>query len=91
MEDLEEVVAVIDPEIGNGVEFYPNPVAEMLFIKSEINIDIIQISNVLGQKVMNIIKPQNSEELNVSHLSPGIYVITFVSNDRIWSSEFVKQ
>ena len=91
MEDLEEVSSVIDPEIGKNVEFFPNPVTNVLNIKTDINIDVIQISNVLGQQVMNIIKPENSEELNVSNLSPGIYVITFVSQDRIWSSEFVKQ
>ncbi len=91
MQDLEEIVGVVDPEIGNSVEFYPNPVADILNIKTEISIDAIQISNVLGQKVMNIIKPQNAEELNVRNLSPGIYVITFVNQDRIWSSQFVKQ
>ncbi len=91
MEDLDEVVSVVDPEIGNYIEFFPNPVTDVLNIKSDINIDVIQISNVLGQKVMTLIKPESSEELNVSDLSPGIYVITFVNQDRIWSSEFVKQ
>ena len=91
MEDLEEIVNVINPEIATKVEFFPNPVSETLTIKSEISIDIIQISNVLGQKVLNINKPENIEELNVSNLSPGIYVITFVSENQIWSAEFVKQ
>lgn len=91
MEDLEEVVAVVDPEIGNNVEIFPNPVAEILNIKTDIQIDFIQISNVLGQRVMQVSKPENSTELNVSSLSPGIYAITFISENRIWTAEFVKQ
>lgn len=91
MEDLEEVTAVNNLEIGNKVAFSPNPVAETLNIKLDINIDRIQISNVLGQKVINITSPQNSEELNVSRLASGIYVISFISGGQVWSAEFVKQ
>jgi plastocyanin len=91
MEDLEEVVSVVDPEIGTNVEFFPNPVADVLNIRTTIPIDFIQITNVLGQKVAQVYKPENREELNVSHLSPGIYAITFVSENRIWTAEFVKQ
>ena len=50
-----------------------------------------EINNVLGQNVRFNSKPGKSEALNVSDLSPGIYIITFVSEDGIWSSEFVKE
>lgn len=91
MEDLEEVVGFGDPEIRNSIEFYPNPVINTLQVDSEIKIDVIQISNILGQKMMEIVEPKNILELNVSHLHSGVYVITFISDNEIWSSEFVKQ
>ncbi len=73
------------------IEIFPNPVTDLLHFKSEIKIDHIQISNILGQQVLEIKDAENSNKIDLKHLLSGNYVITFLSGDQIWSSEFVKQ
>lgn len=58
-----------------GLNFYPNPVSNgKIFItsKSTSNKEIA-IYDVLGKKVLQAV--MTSKELNVSSLSPGVYII----------------
>ena len=73
------------------VSIYPNPTNDILQIKSEITFDHIRITNLLGQQVLSLENLQNSQELDISHLSPGVYMITFLSKNQIWTTEFIKQ
>ncbi len=58
-----------------GLNFYPNPVSNgKIYITSKNTVDKeISIFDVLGKKVLQIIL--NTKELNVSALSPGVYII----------------
>ena len=91
MQDIEEVLAVIDPTISEKVSFYPNPVSETLVVTMSANMERLVVTNVLGQTVHTIENPESLEEINVSKLTSGIYMLTFVSKDGIWSSQFVKK
>ena len=58
-----------------GLNLYPNPVSNgkvYISTKNDIDKEII-IFDVLGKKVLQTIL--SSRELNVSNLSPGIYII----------------
>lgn len=63
-----------DPPI-EGLSFYPNPVSNgKIYISSKSSLDKeITIFDVLGKKVLQTLL--NSRELNVSVLSPGVYII----------------
>ncbi|MBV1887727.1 MAG: T9SS type A sorting domain-containing protein [Urechidicola sp.] len=66
----------------------PNPVNDMLTIRSSSNIEKVEIYNLLGQKVLT----DNSDRINVSTLSKGIYVSkVYLENDSISSKKFIKQ
>jgi len=58
-----------------GLSFYPNPVSNgKIYIISKLSLDKeITIFDVLGKKVLQTIL--NSRELNISTLSPGVYII----------------
>ena len=59
----------------DGLSFYPNPVSNgKIYITSKSTLDIeILIFDVLGKKVMQTIL--TTKELNISNLSPGVYII----------------
>lgn len=59
----------------DGLSFYPNPVSTgKIFITSKSSLDKeIIIFDVLGKKVLQAILA--SKELNISSLSPGVYII----------------
>ena len=58
-----------------GLNFYPNPVSSgKIFITSKSLADKeVAIFDVLGKKVLQAVL--NSKELNISTLSPGVYII----------------
>jgi len=64
-----------------GLSFYPNPVSNgKIFITSKSATDKeITIFDVLGKKVLQTVL--NAKELNISNLSPGVYIIKIKEND----------
>lgn len=62
----------------NNISVYPNPFADILKVSDVKNVKSILVSDASGRKVTTL-KP--AEELNLSSLSPGIYLITLQMND----------
>ncbi|MEM6964592.1 MAG: plastocyanin/azurin family copper-binding protein [Bacteroidota bacterium] len=89
--DIEEVISTNDLELGSQIKFHPNPVSELLQIRSEIRLDQIRISNMLGQQLQVMNRPDTNEFVNVSNWQSGIYAITFISKNRIYTAQFVKK
>lgn len=89
--DIEEIVATNNPELGNKIKFFPNPTNDNLQIRSDVQLDNIRITNMLGQQVFELQSPNLNESVNVNNWQTGIYVITFMTGDQIWTSQFVKQ
>ena len=69
------------PDFIEGLSFYPNPVSNgKIYITSKSSLDKeITIFDVLGKKVLQTML--NSKELNISNLSPGVYIIKIKEND----------
>jgi hypothetical protein len=65
----------------DGLSFYPNPVSNgKIFITSKSSLDKdITIFDVLGKKVLQA--TINAKELNISSLSPGVYIIKIHEGD----------
>lgn len=70
------------------VLYYPNPFKDTIFIHSNVVIDSLEISNVLGQIIADL-KPNKSGEIEVptTSLNSGIYFVKVVSNSK---SEILK-
>lgn len=64
-----------------GLSFYPNPVSNgKIFITSKSALDKeVTIFDVLGKKVLQAVL--NAKELNISSLSPGVYIIKIHEGD----------
>ena len=65
--------------------FYPNPVSNVINISGIKNKDLVEVRSITGQL---LIKKEGISRLNVSSLSPGIY-ITSVNNKYI--GKFIKE
>ncbi len=63
------------PTTIEGLNFYPNPVSNgKIYITSKSSLEKeIAIFDVLGKKVLQA--TINTKELNISTLSPGVYII----------------
>jgi beta-glucanase (GH16 family) len=67
-------------EFADGFQFsFPNPVDDILAIKSTQTIDKIEIYNLVGNLVYNT--TSNTNEIDVSNLSSGVYLLTAYSNN----------
>lgn len=70
---------------------YPNPVKELLNIKSLSSIDEVTVYNSLGQQVLKV-NPQVSEAvINVNNLQSGIYMVNTVVNGVSSMQKLIKE
>ena len=73
----------------NMISIYPNPTKETIFIKSNIEIDDIEITNILGQKIEFIF--DNKSKLDIKYLEKGVYFIKIkLQNGVIHQERIVK-
>ena len=71
----------------NFVEFYPNPVSDVLHINSEENF-MVSVFDMDGKKLISGEKQQN---LDVSELSSGIYILEIKFDKKIVREKLIKQ
>jgi len=57
----------------NVVSIYPNPASEVLNINTEIPVKTLQLFDISGRCVLNVVKP--SATMDISALNNGIYVL----------------
>lgn len=75
---------------SDEVLFYPNPVAEVLYLQIDKEIDKIQIIDVMG-KIWVDEKNPSSSPLNVSHLNKGIYFIQIEDEGKLKTAKMIKR
>jgi len=66
---------------------YPNPVNELLSIRSKKEISKIEIFNFLGQQ---IISTDEKTTVDVSKLTPGSYLVKIYNEEQIITKKFIK-
>jgi hypothetical protein len=74
-------------EIG-GVGVYPNPFNDELFIKSENQVDKIEIFNEQGLKVLSV---NQNNVIDANRLMKGNYVLKLYFKDQIIVRKVVKK
>jgi len=92
MQQVKEFEKQVKMEEKIGVQIFPNPVNDILNIQSSETtvIKSIGIYNSLGQLIMDIAKPNESKELNVSQLSAGNYLIKIDTEKGSNTQKFIK-
>lgn len=70
--------------------FYPNPAHDELNItlKDDITIRQVSIFNQFGQRIIN--NKENTENINVSGLKPGLYIIEVELKNQKYRQKFIK-
>lgn len=82
-------VTTSNKEINNEVvKVYPNPSANFIRIESS-DIKNLNIFSANGQQVLNL-KEVAGNEINVSDFQAGLYYIQFESENKFFTSKFVK-
>ena len=70
------------------VAVYPNPVADIIFIKSKTPVHQVKLYDILGKEVA--VPFSNGEEMNVSSLQAGLYILKLTSNTSEQSFRIIK-
>jgi Secretion system C-terminal sorting domain len=81
-------------EISNmkDITIYPNPVINKLYLgfNQETQLDKLIITNTLGQSVFQSNDKLNSQEIDVSFLSSGVYYISIYVGNEQKQIKFIK-
>ena len=79
-------------DIRNGssqISIYPNPVKDILNIKTEQKLKSLEIFDMNGRLIQSIFSPQ--KQVNVSELVKGTYIIKIISEKESITEKFIKQ
>jgi len=61
---------------------YPNPTNNILNLKSDRTIDFVKVYNLLGQLILSSTPKALTEEINLTELNSGVYLISVEINNR---------
>ena len=76
----------INPEI----KIFPNPASDYFQLSSLIDVTSLELSNLLGQRLTVLAHPQSSK-IDISSLTPGIYLIKIQKKDSEQSFRLLKK
>jgi hypothetical protein len=74
----------------NNLNYSPNPVKNLLSISNNSIIDTIEITSILGQKMMSLNVNALQTELNLSELLAGIYFVKITSEGQEKTVKIIK-
>ncbi|GAA3936969.1 T9SS type A sorting domain-containing protein [Hymenobacter algoricola] len=91
--DISLVTAASEPAFAKGLSLYPNPTTATLNLRvgTEGRGATIEIINMLGQRVQQLVASQEEVTLNVASLRAGVYAVRFTTKEGTVTRSFVKQ
>lgn len=75
---------------ANKVSFYPNPVKDVLNLKTVENINSVSIFNLSGQNLVNKAINANETAVDMSSFATGTYIVNVISNNNVKTIKVVK-
>jgi hypothetical protein len=78
-----------DQEEAKEISVYPNPATEIIRFNNISENSLIEITNSFGVRVMSI--KANSNTINVSSLSKGVYIARIIKDQKASAISFVKE
>lgn len=79
----------IDEHKPNWISISPNPTSENLTIKSEIRMNSLKLSSISGKQILTMKVDESQQQLDVSHLEPGIYLLEIEAEGRFFVRKLV--
>jgi len=71
-----------------SINIYPNPTANILYIKSNYSLDY-DLFNIVGQKIKSGSLLLGNNEINVKRLSNGVFFLNFFIGNKTYSRKIV--
>ena len=83
-------IGTINP--SSQFELYPNPVTDVLNIKSDLAVFPVNavILDKFGREVMRFLIQNELESINISHLTPGLYIIRLEGRNQMFSGKIIR-
>ncbi len=87
----------VDVNLGNGnfdsviFKVYPNPTKNILNISCNQDISSIEVYNMVGQRVNNMVLNANEGKIDMSNLASGAYFVKVTSNDATKTVKVIKE
>jgi plastocyanin len=88
--DLDLIIATQEADFSPNVIFAPNPVANVLNIRTDMAFDEIQIIDAIGRLVIRIAEPDQEETVDMLKMANGVYAVRFVKDTQFWTGRIVK-
>lgn len=80
-----------DVGLGTEVSYFPNPAHDRVAVRSDINIDQVQVFNLVGQKVIDMTPASNEVTVDVSMLEAGMYIFVTESEGQRDTFRVIKE
>ena len=86
----DSTLGLTESEEKNNISIYPNPTSDFLYIKSDIEVKEIQISDLNGRIINNLENQDN--KINLASLQTGIYFVKISDvNGKILTKKIIKR
>ncbi|HEX2394313.1 MAG TPA: alpha-amylase family glycosyl hydrolase [Bacteroidales bacterium] len=85
--------SVINRSVKNDLgadDVFPNPSHNAIFLNTEVSSGIIEIFSAMGTKMLSV-EMNTNNQIDISRLSPGYYIIRVTSGAQILTGKFIKQ
>lgn len=75
------------------LKFYPNPVKNKLYLEMKLGVGRLEIYDVSGKCMMSFVTGtvESPQEVDVSQLVPGVYLVKVIQQNEILRYKFVKE
>ncbi len=75
----------------DGLKIYPNPASNILNIEATKTVQSISIYNIGGQEVLYLEPNSNHKQIDISHLTNGMYYIKLQVNGQLTAYKLIKK
>lgn len=74
------------------ISIYPNPVNDILYVQMDSGIEMMSVSifNMTGVSVHSSHASNTDKAVNVSQLTPGIYILEVIKGNKKYNGKFIK-
>ena len=84
LDDIELLSSTQDLGLGKLITIQPNPVKDKLFINMESPFDALEVFDLNGKVIKNLINPDQSTSIDFTEQSAGVYFVRFYLDGNSW-------
>ncbi|MBK8428472.1 MAG: T9SS type A sorting domain-containing protein [Lewinellaceae bacterium] len=89
--DISTLNSAKEADFSQNVVLSPNPVVDLLDIRTNMSFDRIVLMGSNGQRLQMFERPDLSVQVEMRQQPAGVYFLQFQKNGAVWTAKFVKQ